>query len=102
MIVTENDDLTRVTFAGGEITEEIEQLVPLLDRLGERQLLLDLGRVDYLDARALGNLIRLFQHARAHGRCLALCNLRPSLRDILLVTRLDGIFGLTPPVQEQE
>lgn len=67
------------------------------DRLGQRTLSLDLGRVDFLTSCALGQLIRLHKKVRAGGGRLILCNVSPPVYEVFKVTRLHTLLDITPP-----
>ena len=58
------------------------------------RLVVNFGGVRYLSSDVLGKLAWLAKRAdAAHGR-IQLCGLDPLLRDMLRITRLDGVFDL--------
>ncbi|MFI7434504.1 STAS domain-containing protein [Micromonospora haikouensis] len=70
-----------------------ERLLELIDG-GARHVVVDLGRVDFLDSTGLGALKRL----RAAGGSFALvCGKEPLLK-IFRITALDQVFPLYPTV----
>jgi anti-anti-sigma factor len=71
-----------------------------LDRLaGCRRLRLDLGRVEYLTAAALGRLAALAGRVRVAGGELVVCNARGEVRRVLDMTRLSGLLGIPQEVE---
>lgn len=58
------------------------------------QLALDLGAIDYLTSVALGRFIVLNRQVLAAGGRLTLLNLRPLVRQVFTVARLDRIMDI--------
>lgn len=73
------------------------QLARLADRAGAGRVLLDLGEVEYLSNMGLVELLLLGTRLRRRGGRLAVTNLRPFVRDVLAVTRMDAVLGAEPP-----
>jgi anti-anti-sigma factor len=72
-----------------ELDQQLERLIP---SHGHARLVLNFNGVRYVSSEVLGRLARLAQRAEpAHGR-VQLCGLDPLLRDVLRITRLDGLF----------
>ena len=72
-------------------------LADQLDSLAGRQgLVVDLGRVVFLDSSLVGLLVGLHKRARQAGGRLALCGLGPQARDVLDRTRLDRLLHVYP------
>ena len=61
-------------------------------------VVLDLGRVDFMDSSGLGALIAVLK-AMPQGRALELLNPRPNVERVLRLTRMDSVFTIraTPP-----
>jgi len=57
-------------------------------------IVLDLGRVDTIDARGLGVLLEIRAHTQEMGIELRLRNVSKLINQILEITRLDSIFEL--------
>jgi anti-anti-sigma factor len=79
-----------------EVFEPIYTLVGL----GRTQLVLNLGVVEFLPSMALGKLVMLNRKTQAGGGRLALCQLTPSARETLEVTRLHDLFGIYATEQD--
>jgi anti-anti-sigma factor len=65
------------------------------DWRGASRLVVDLAGVTALDASGLGALLRLRQSACRHGVPVVVRRAGPRVRQLLRLTRLDGVFGLT-------
>lgn len=65
------------------------------DWRGASRLVVDLAGVTALDASGLGALLRLRQSACRHGVPVMLRRAGPRVRQLLQLTRLDGVFRLT-------
>lgn len=55
-------------------------------------VVVDMGRVDFLDSSGLGALVSLLKATRPTGE-LVLFAVRPSVREILRLTHLDSVFA---------
>jgi anti-sigma B factor antagonist len=78
------------------------ELFRVADRLGRRTLSLDLGRVGFLTANALGQLINLHKKVRAGSGRLRLCNVSPPAYLVFEITRLHEFMDITPSKQPRE
>ncbi len=91
---------TREVVLTGHQAEAIAgRLTALLTEPGTR-LLLDFGNVRSLSSLMLGKLIVLNRTAEAVGGRLALFDLRPDVREILALTRLNLLLHLYGDEQE--
>jgi len=57
-----------------------------------KQVVLDLGKVSYIDSSGLGILVGLYRTATKVGGGITLANLNPGLEDILQITRVFTVF----------
>jgi anti-anti-sigma factor len=55
------------------------------------KLVLDLGRVQFIDSRGCGAIISCLKHVSAAGGDLKLCNVQPAARSVLELIRLHRI-----------
>ena len=79
----------RIVF--GEETASLRETVKNL--LAEnRQLVLNLGGVSYIDSGGLGTLVGLYTSAKAQGGNVKLANLTQRVRDQLVLTKLVTVF----------
>lgn len=60
-----------------------------------RRVVLDLAKVNIVDAHGLGVLLELRQRTHAKGTRFELMNVSPPLRRIFEITRLDSVFDIT-------
>jgi anti-sigma B factor antagonist len=57
-------------------------------------LLIDLGRVSYIDSSGIASLVEGFQAAKSAKLPYGLLNISPTALQVLTLTRLDKIFDL--------
>jgi len=62
-------------------------------------IILDLARVNAIDARGLGVLLELRAQAESKGIRFELMNVTRLVSSVLKVTRLDSVFRVTPGVE---
>jgi anti-sigma B factor antagonist len=75
----------------GEESANLRHLVR--DHLIEsKQVVLDLGKVSYIDSSGLGILVGLYSTATKVGGGIKFANLNPGLEDILQITRVFTVF----------
>lgn len=59
-----------------------------------REILIDFGRVDYLDSSALGMLLLLREKAEAGGKKVKLTNLTGSVKQVLEIANFGKLFAI--------
>jgi anti-anti-sigma factor len=78
----------------------VEAVGAELFRAAEEQpsahLLLDFGKVGYLNSTGLAKLVGLYTRLRASGRRLALENVSPYVYEVFHVTRLTTVLDVRP------
>jgi len=90
--VTVLDVSGRITL--GEGNTMLREIVhDLLDK-GAKQILLNLGDVQYIDSSGLGELVRVYTTVRTRGGEMKLVNLSKRVRDLLQMTRLYTVFRI--------
>ena len=57
-------------------------------------LLVDMGKVDFLDSAGLMALVNSFSLAQSLGRRFIICSLAPSVKMIFELTQLDRVFEI--------
>jgi len=62
-------------------------------------VIVDLCHVDMLPSLGLGLLVQLSNKCKARQQKLKLAGLRPPVRRVLAITRLDRIFEMAPSVE---
>ncbi len=73
-----------------------QQLYELVDRFDRRQLVLDFSGVRLLSSQALGVLLTLRKKLQAAKGRLVICGLRPDLRKVFSITKLEKLFKFEP------
>ncbi len=81
----------RIVF-GEETTALRETVKNLLNET--KQIVLNLGGVNYIDSGGLGTLVGLFTSARNTGGSIKLANLTQRVGDLLQVTKLLTVFDV--------
>jgi anti-sigma B factor antagonist len=76
-------------------TELARRVQTQLDR-GQRQLVLDLARVDEIDAAGVGELVRAFNRTSAAGGVLKIAHANTRIRRLLDVTGLMKLLAADP------
>ncbi len=64
----------------------------LADQVGPGKLVLNLANVTYMSSAGLGVLIALHKKMQAAGGQLVLRDLRPAVRELMAITRLDTLL----------
>ena len=67
---------------------------------GKVRLVIDATNLDYLNSRAMGELVAYYQRARATGGTLALVNLKPMVAKILRAIGLSTLIGCYRTIDE--
>jgi anti-sigma B factor antagonist len=75
---------------GGDVI--LKDKIQSLLQQGYRKMLLDLGRVSYVDSAGLGQLVQVYATTSHLGGSLKLLNLTKRLKDLLVLTKLLTVF----------
>ena len=78
----------------GEGSSIIRDTVKELLSRGQKNILLNLGDVTYIDSAGLGQLVSSFTSVRNQGGELKLMNLTKKIRDVLQITKLYTVFDV--------
>jgi anti-anti-sigma factor len=70
------------------------EIVELLDKTEESNVLLHFGRVTFMSSAALGMLIRVSKKCKEYSISLKLCNISPDIRQVFKITGMDKIFDI--------
>ena len=93
-------NITVVTFIERKILEAAhilelgEELLQLVEKDGNKDLLLDFVNVEFLSSAALNKLIILDKKIKARSGQLKLCNMMPEIREVFVITRLNQLFDI--------
>jgi anti-sigma B factor antagonist len=77
--------------------EEIRPIAASIVIDSPRRIVFDLDRVEWISSEALGALIDLKKRLRGYRGTVALRHLRPDLREVFRITRLDLVFSIEAP-----
>ena len=66
----------------------------------DRNMVLDLSEVGYVDAAGIGELLRLHRRVTALGNTLVLAGLPERVREVLRITRLTGDLDLATDLRD--
>ncbi len=98
--VSEIGDVTVVRFVDRKILDTAniqelgDELFALVENDNRKSLLLNFSRVEFLSSAALNKLILLDRAVKKHGGRLKLCNLRPEIQEVFVITRLNQMFSI--------
>lgn len=81
-----------------QLREGLQQLIDA----GDRQVVVDLAEVGFMDSSALGALVVTFKALREAGGRLCLAAVQPAVRGVLTVTSVDRVIHLYDSVQAAE
>lgn len=84
------------TLTGANAGELGRELAALLDGRDRPHLAVDLGGIDVLTSLALAEFVTLNARVRESGGRLTLSNLRPIVRQVFTITKLDTVLEVHP------
>lgn len=76
----------------GENADILRDKVRSLLQQGQKQIVVNLAGVSYMDSAGLGELVRAHATAAQQGAALKLTNVTKRLRDLLVITKLSTVF----------
>jgi anti-sigma B factor antagonist len=82
----------RITLGEGSVT--LRDAVRDLLSKGNKQILLNLADVSYIDSSGIGELVSAYTHVRREGGELKLLNLTKKVHDLLQITKLYTVFDI--------
>ena len=90
--VTVIDVTGRITLGEGNVM--LREIVRDLADKGGKKVVLNLGKVEYVDSSGLGELVKTHTTLRNQGGQLKLANLNKRVHDLLQMTRLSAVFDI--------
>jgi anti-sigma B factor antagonist len=78
----------------GEESAALRDLVCDLLSRGDKEILLNLGDVHYIDSSGLGTLVSAFTRVQKQGGALKLLNLTNKVSDLMQITKLYTVFDV--------
>ena len=98
MTTRQIDGITILDLSGrivlGEGSVELRDAVKELLAKGQKNILLNLGDVNYIDSSGIGELVSAFTTVRNQGGDLKLLNLTKKVHDLLQITKLYTVFDV--------
>ena len=82
----------RITLGEGSV--QLRDVVRDLLSKGSKQILLNLGDVNYIDSSGIGELVSAYTAVRNQGGDLKLLNLTKKVHDLLQITKLYTVFDI--------
>ena len=79
---------------GVEIEQCYQEIVAVLSKTQEHNVLLHFGRVKFLSSAALGMLIRVLKKCKEYKVLLKLCNISPEEYEVFQITGMNKIFDI--------
>lgn len=80
------------SLVGGEETDELQNAVADFLEQGNRKLIVDLSKVDYLNSTAIGVLVKAHTtYAKEKGK-VKLCGINKNINNIFVITKLTMVF----------
>ncbi len=95
-------DVTVVDFLDSRILDEnvikvvVEEIFALVNNSYKIKLIIDFQNVDYLSSAVLGKMVALKKLCDEAKGMLRLCNIKPSIRQIFTITKLDKLIEIHP------
>jgi anti-sigma B factor antagonist len=85
---------------GGNETDELKvKAHDLLDQ-GNRKLILDLGKITYINSMGIGTLVHIYtSYERLQGK-IKLCNLGKIVKNVFVITKLSSVFEVLETREE--
>jgi anti-sigma B factor antagonist len=88
--------LDRKIIDAANIQELGEELFTLVEKEKKQNLILNFTSVEFLSSAALNKLIMLDRKVKAVQGKMRLCNLRPEIYEVFVITRLNQLFDIKP------
>lgn len=80
----------------GEESNALREKVKSLLASGQKQIVLNMDNVTYIDSSGLGTLVAAHTGARVQGASMRISNLGSKFQEILQVTKLVTVFEVFP------
>jgi anti-sigma B factor antagonist len=97
--VRQSGDVSLVELSGRLTSFEIKAFRDMIEGLlkqGQRNIILNLTRLDYLDSSGIGELARSYVSAVKHGGAMRVVGLAPKVEEVLKITQLYQVFPEFP------
>ena len=88
------------SLVGGEETDELRSVVAEFIQKENKKLIIDLGKVTYMNSTAIGALVSAHTSYTNRKGKVVLCNVNKSITNIFVVTKLSMIFQVAEDRKE--
>lgn len=95
LIITVKGDID--AYHSADFKKEIKEKIA---SFGGMKIVLDLSNVAYIDSAGLGSLVAILKDARNSGKSFVLSSLKPNVKRIFEMTRLDKVFRIVDTPEE--
>lgn len=92
LVLIPRENLSELQFA--QLDEAARHVFSELEGHDAHHIVLDLERTDYYGSTALGFFVKLWKHVRCSEGNMVFCHVSDNEREILKVTRLDGLWQI--------
>ena len=75
-----------------DMSEELRTIIEISNSRGDCEVVIDLSSVDIITSSNIAKLLKLRKILQDCGHRLVLCGLKQQMKNIFLVTGLDGVF----------
>lgn len=82
----------RITLGEGSV--QLREAIRDLISKGQKNILLNLGDVNYIDSSGLGELVSAYTTSKNQGATLKLLSLTKKVKDVLQLTKLYTVFDI--------
>ncbi|MDE3056901.1 MAG: STAS domain-containing protein [Bacteroidota bacterium] len=82
------------SLVGGEETDALREAVNDLLKKENKRLVIDLGKVTYMNSTAIGVLVSAHTSYANRSGNIVLCNVNKSINNIFVITKLSMIFAI--------
>ena len=76
-----------------------EKFLTILDK-NINKIIVDFTSVNYIDSSGLATLVELFQRLKKENGTLKLFGLKPQVKDVFELSRLEKVFDMYPDMSE--
>ncbi len=90
----------RKDLSGGEETRELERAIQEIIAQGPPRIVIDLGKVSYVNSTGLGSLVAAHTSCRNRQGWLRLARIGKRINNLFLITRLAFVFETFDSVEE--
>jgi anti-sigma B factor antagonist len=90
------------SLVGGEETDELRNAVADFVEQGTKKLIIDLGKVTYLNSTAIGVLVSAHTTFSKNKGHVKLCEINKNINNIFVITKLTLVFDVAETREEAE